>query len=154
MPGAGHAKSLQSCLTPCSPIDSMDCQVPRSMGFSRQEDCSGFPYPPPGIIPTQGSNPHPLHLLHWQTCSLLLVPPECRGSAFPRYRPRGRTCMWWGVLLGSSNSKGGSERSQLGRGRRVTCQAVIAEVSASPRGTLELGQPFGGISNRGKGIVP
>ena len=28
-----------------------------------------------GIFPTQGSNPDPLHLLHWQAGSLLLAPP-------------------------------------------------------------------------------
>ena len=28
-----------------------------------------------GIFPTQGSNPHLLHLLHWQAGSLPTVPP-------------------------------------------------------------------------------
>ena len=28
-----------------------------------------------GIFPTQGSNPHFLHLLHWQVGSLPLAPP-------------------------------------------------------------------------------
>ena len=28
-----------------------------------------------GIFPTQGSNPHLLHLLHWQVGSVALVPP-------------------------------------------------------------------------------
>ena len=50
-------------------------QAPPSGGFSRQERCSGLPCPPPGIFPTQGSNPHLLHLLHWQAGSLPLVPP-------------------------------------------------------------------------------
>ena len=45
------------------------------MGFSRQEYWSGLPFPPPGIFPTQGPNPHLLRLLHWQAGSLLLVPP-------------------------------------------------------------------------------
>ena len=36
-------------------------QAPLSMGFSRQEYCSGVPSPSPGICPTQGSN---LGLLH------------------------------------------------------------------------------------------
>ena len=31
-------------------------QAPLSMGFSRQEYWSGWPCPPPGIFPTQGSN--------------------------------------------------------------------------------------------------
>ena len=38
-----------------------------------------------GIFPTQGSNPHPLHLLHWQTDSLplhlLLVNPQINAVA-------------------------------------------------------------------------
>ena len=29
-----------------------------------------------GIFPTEGSNPHLLHLLHWQAGSLPLAPPE------------------------------------------------------------------------------
>ena len=33
------------------------CQVPLSMGFSRQEYWSGLPFPSPGIFLTQGSNP-------------------------------------------------------------------------------------------------
>ena len=65
----------QLCLTLCDP---MDCGPPDSsvcgilqtrilewvaISFSR------------GIFPTQGSNPHFLHLLHWQADSLPLVPP-------------------------------------------------------------------------------
>ena len=48
-----HAKLLQSCPTPCS---SMDCslQAPLSMGFSRQEYCNGFPFPPPGDVLNPG----------------------------------------------------------------------------------------------------
>ena len=34
------------------------CQAPLSMGLSRQEYLSGLPCSPPGIFPTQGSNPH------------------------------------------------------------------------------------------------
>ena len=51
------------------------CQAYQSMGFSKQEYCSGLPGCLQGIVPTQCSNPHPLGLLHWQTGSLLLVPP-------------------------------------------------------------------------------
>ena len=31
-------------------------QAPLSMGFSRQESCSGLPCPSPGVFPAQGSN--------------------------------------------------------------------------------------------------
>ena len=54
MSAAGHAKALQSCLTLSNPMDSMDCQVPLSMAFSRQEYWSGFPCPPPGDLPNPG----------------------------------------------------------------------------------------------------
>ena len=30
------------------------CQVPLSMGFSRQEYCSGLPFPSPGYLPDPG----------------------------------------------------------------------------------------------------
>ena len=55
-------------VTPCT----VACQVPQSVGFSRQEYWSGLPFPPPQALPTQGSNPHLLSLLHWQVDSLPL----------------------------------------------------------------------------------
>ena len=50
-------------------------QAPLSMRFFRQEYRKGLPFPPPGIFPTQRSNPHLLCLMHWQVDSLPLVPP-------------------------------------------------------------------------------
>ena len=47
----------QSCLTLCDSMDSSLHQAPPSMGFSRQEYWSGLPFPSPGNLPTQGSNP-------------------------------------------------------------------------------------------------
>ena len=43
---AAAAKSLQSCLTPCDPIDSSPPGFP-FLGFSRQEHWSGLPFPSP-----------------------------------------------------------------------------------------------------------
>ena len=40
------AKSLQSCLTLCDPIDGSH-QAPPTLGFSRQEHWSGLPFPSP-----------------------------------------------------------------------------------------------------------
>ena len=45
-------------------------QAPLSVEFSRQGYWSGLPFPPQGILPTQGSNPRLLHLLHGQMNSL------------------------------------------------------------------------------------
>ena len=42
---AAAAKSLQSCLTLCDPIDSSPPGSPTSLGFSRQERWSGLPFP-------------------------------------------------------------------------------------------------------------
>ena len=49
-PRCVDAKSLQSCLTLCDPMDVAH-QAPLSMGFSRQEYRSGLPCPPPGDPP-------------------------------------------------------------------------------------------------------
>ena len=43
---AAAAKSLQSCLTLCDPIDGSPL-APPSLGFSRQEHWSGLPFPSP-----------------------------------------------------------------------------------------------------------
>ena len=40
------------------------------MGFPRREYWGGLPFPPPGALLTQGSNPHLWRLLHWQVDSL------------------------------------------------------------------------------------
>ena len=47
------AKSLQSCLTLCDPVD-VARQAPLFMGFSRQEYWSGLSYPPPGDLSDPG----------------------------------------------------------------------------------------------------
>ena len=49
-------------------------QAPLSMGFSRQEYCSGLPWPPSGDLPNPGIEPASLISLHWQACSLQLAP--------------------------------------------------------------------------------
>ena len=51
----------------------MYCSLPgSSVNGILQGYWSGLPCPPPGIFPTQGSNPH---LLHWQVGSLPTEPP-------------------------------------------------------------------------------
>ena len=50
-------------------------QAPLPMGFSRQEYGSGLPFPSPGDLPSQGSNPCLLlgrqMLYHWAACKAL-----------------------------------------------------------------------------------
>ena len=67
------AKSLQSCLTLCDPMDC-SLQAPLSMGFSRQEYWSGLSLPPPGDLPNPGIKPVSHVYLHWQASSLPLAP--------------------------------------------------------------------------------
>ena len=67
-----HAKSLQSCLTLCDP---MDCSPPNSsvLGDSKGKNTGvGGHALLQGIFPTRGLNPWLLWLLHWQVGSLLL----------------------------------------------------------------------------------
>ena len=54
-----YGLDIKSCLFLCDPMDCSP-QATLSMGFPRQEYWSGLPCPPPGDLPTQGSNPHPL----------------------------------------------------------------------------------------------
>ena len=67
------------CMLSCSVMShsfetswTVVCQVPLSVGFSRQKYCTGFHFLFHGIFPTQGSNPTLLQPLHWQTDSLPL----------------------------------------------------------------------------------
>ena len=68
------AKSLQSCLILCNP---MDCSPPGSSvwGILQARIWSGLPCPPPGNLPHPGIKPRCLlRLLHWQAGSLSLAP--------------------------------------------------------------------------------
>ena len=67
------AKSLQSCLTLCDP---MDCSPPGSSvhGDSLGENTGvGCHFLLQGFFPTQRSNQRLLHLLHWQAGSVSLT---------------------------------------------------------------------------------
>ena len=98
---------IQSCLTLCDPMDCIAHQAPLSMRFSRQEYCSRLPFPSPGDLTDQGSNPCLLRLLHWQAGSLPLAPPgkpvlgslKCLGPC-PEHRvcPGVRVCQHEAVL--------------------------------------------------------
>ena len=59
----------QSCPTFCDPTD----EAPLSMGFSRQEYCSGLPFPSPGDLPNPGMEPRSAVL--WAD-SLPFEPPK------------------------------------------------------------------------------
>ena len=55
---------LYECLLSCSVVSNslqapwtVACQAPLSMRFSRQEYCSGLPFPSPGDLPNPGVEP-------------------------------------------------------------------------------------------------
>ena len=66
--------SLQPCPTVCDPW-TVARRAPLSVGFSRQEHCSGLPCPPPGDPPDLGIQPVSLRSPTLQVGSLPLVPP-------------------------------------------------------------------------------
>ena len=70
-----HAKSLQSCLTLCEP---MNCSLPGSSvhGILRKNTGVGCHALLQGIFQIQGSNPVLFCLLHWQAGSLPLTPTK------------------------------------------------------------------------------
>ena len=49
--------SYFSCVQLCVTQWTIACQVPLSMGFSRQEQWNGLPFPPPGDLPNPGIKP-------------------------------------------------------------------------------------------------
>ena len=70
-----YAKLL-SCVPLCVTLWTAACQVPLSMGFSRQEYWSGLPCPLSGDLPDPGPETVSLTFnLHWQVGSLPLAPP-------------------------------------------------------------------------------
>ena len=69
-------------LSPAAPWTVAHQAPPLSLGFSRQEHWSRWPFPPPGDLPNPGSNPRLLRLLHWQMDSLPLCHHMCPSYSF------------------------------------------------------------------------
>ena len=66
--------AIPGCLRSRVCLSPPGSSVHLSTGFSRPEYWSMLPFPPPGDLPSQGSNSHLLHLLHWKASSLTLAP--------------------------------------------------------------------------------
>ena len=78
------AKMLQLCSTLCDPMDCSLHQALLTMEFSRQENWSGLPCPPPRDIPDLGIEPTYIVVPDLQRDSLLL---SHRGSP-ESHRPK------------------------------------------------------------------
>ena len=68
--GKVKVKSLSRVQTLCDPVD---CSLPGSMRFSRQEYWSGLPFPSPGDLPDPGIEPRSPTV---QADALTSEPPE------------------------------------------------------------------------------
>ena len=55
--GFEEEKKVKVLVALCNPMDCIARQAPLSMGFSRQEDWSGLPFPSPGDLPDPGIEP-------------------------------------------------------------------------------------------------
>ena len=75
MPTCVCAKSVQSCLTLCHPMDYITHQALLSMGFSRQEYWSGLPFHRPTNLPKEAETHSLRSACTWEVGSLTLVPP-------------------------------------------------------------------------------
>ena len=51
-----ESEVTQLCQTLCNPMD-FTCKALPSIGFSRQDYCSGLPFPSPGDLPSPGIKP-------------------------------------------------------------------------------------------------
>ena len=82
------------CVTPWTAA----CQALLSMGFSRQENWNGLPFPAPGDLPTQGSNPCLFHFPHWQVDFLPLSNLGSHTGTYILIQPH------WYIYLSGPNS--------------------------------------------------
>ena len=69
-----QAKSFQLCPIFVTLV-TVAHQSPLSMAFSKQEQWSGLPCPPPGDLPDSVIEPESLVSPDWQADSLPVVPP-------------------------------------------------------------------------------
>ena len=87
------------------PHELQTTRLPYPWGFPGKNTGVGYHFLLQGIVPTQGSNPHLLCLLHWQEVSLPLVTPgkhqagEVKCSVYCQQRSPGSWC--WKLLKAS-----------------------------------------------------
>ena len=106
-----HAKSLQSCLTLCSPMDSSP-QAPLSTGFSRQEYWSGLPLTNAMYMVTWWLNGKESAYNAGDTGDAILIPGSGRSSGGGNGNPLQYSCLenpmsrkaWWATAHGVENS--------------------------------------------------
>jgi len=78
-----YCLATKSCLTLCDPMD-LAHQAPPSVGFPRQENWSGFPFPSPGVLPSPGIGP---------------TSPALAGGFYSMEPPGRPPCPWSSELI-------------------------------------------------------
>jgi len=91
---SSHICCSQSRLTLCDPMDYSPARLLWPWGISRQEYWSGLLCPPPGIFPTQGSNPGLPH------CRQIHFRLSHRGATYRAPRSWSSTQVGWAPLAG------------------------------------------------------
>ena len=138
----------QSDPTLCDAMDHRACQVPLSMGFSRQEYWSGLPCPSPGDLPDPGINPISLRgrffttsstweaLSEWlgevkwsevaQSCPTLCNPVNCSLPGSSVHRIFQARVLEWVAISFSRGSSQPRDQTRVSRtaGRRFTIWAT------------------------------
>ena len=90
-------------------------EVPLSMGFSRQEHCSGLPCPPPGDLPHPGIEPESpvspalqvgfLLLSHWGSLTFSHLQPDSSADTQTPATPAQPACSVLNICVGISPSQ-------------------------------------------------
>ena len=121
----------QSCPTLCDPIAY---QAPLSMGFSRQEDWSGLPFPSPGDLPGSGIEHcrQTLYRLSHQGSSLKILKSFKKKNAFFSQFWRlevpdqggGRFGFSWGISPGLRRLFKTSKQKERHQGQVVIMQGL------------------------------
>ena len=88
-PGKSEGLVSQLCLTLCDPMDSA------VMEFSRQEDWSALPCPPPGDLPDLGIEPKAPVSPVLQADSLPTEPPGKPLVSYTSYNTAACVIRWW-----------------------------------------------------------
>ena len=91
------------------------------MGFPKQENWSGLPFPSPEIFLILGSNLHLLLLLHWQADSLPLEPP-------------GKPCIIYTAISSVQFSRSVVSDSLRPHADRNKCMHLVGEITEEPVG--------------------
>ena len=123
--------SLSQCLTLETPW-TVACQVPLSIGFSRQEYWSGLPFPSPGHLPEPGIESGSPTFHTDSSPTELPGKPSFLGASFPRFNP------WLGIKILQAKGHGLKKKKKTQKllALFVISQLILYNVPNVPNCTL------------------